>query len=96
MWHLIIDILLILAIIHICKGAYKYIPISILHHYFIPAYSIVIFLINMVWSGQDLILFAILLPIGIGVGYYETTRLEIEKRWSLKKNRYLYYVKRNI
>lgn len=96
MWNLIIHILLLLAILHITSKSFKYVKISIFHHYFIPVYSLLIFFISMEWNNtDDLITLAVLFPIALLTGWYETRDLELEKKWDLKKNKYLYFVKRN-
>ncbi len=55
-WSLLFNLVLIVLVIRICTSAFHYVRVSFFHHYLIPIYSLVMFLITMRWNKQDLIL----------------------------------------
>lgn len=84
-WSLLFNLILLILIIHICLGAFKYVKVSLFHHYLIPVYSLIMFVITMRWNKQDLMLLAVLVIVGILLGLLETASLTFRKKPSAKK-----------
>lgn len=84
-WSLLFNLVLIVLVIRICTSAFHYVRVSFFHHYLIPIYSLVMFLITMRWNKQDLILLAVLAVVAAGLGLLETLQLTFRKKPSAKK-----------
>lgn len=84
-WSLLFNLVLIVLVIRICTSAFHYVRVSFFHHYLIPIYSLVMFLITMRWNKQDLILLAVLAVVAAGLGLLETLKLTFRKKPSAKK-----------
>ena len=84
-WSLLFNLVLIVLVIRICTSAFHYVRVSFFHHYLIPIYSLVMFLITMRWNKQDLILLVVLAVVAAGLGLLETLQLTFRKKPSAKK-----------
>lgn len=89
-------LMIVLGVIvwRVCRSVHEYIPISRFHHYFIPAYSIVMFLLTYKANEADLDLMLILLGVSISVGWYETIDIEVKKLYSKRRKREVWHVQR--
>lgn len=95
-WTIIFYLILLICVIHLCSKAYKFIPLSKFHHFYVPVYSIILFLITFSWTDRnDYIAALILLPISLLIGWYQSSKLEVKKKYSEKKKKMQYFVKRN-
>lgn len=95
MWTIIFDLILIVLVFHICKKAYHYERVSRFHHFIIPVYSLILFLITMKWNPSDLRILACLLPAAILIGLFQTTGIEVKRRRDPKTDKKHYYIKEN-
>lgn len=94
LWRLIFTLILIGCVIYLCKGVYHYIPLSRFHHFVVPVYCLIMFLMNFTWDPENLILLVILTIIAAAIGWYQTTGIETKIEPG-KKGRLRYLVKRN-
>lgn len=93
--NLLLMLFLIWFIIHNFIKAHTFTSFSVWHDSFIPIYSLVLFFITMKWDRANLILLAILTPVALLLGWYETRGIEIKKEKSHKnKTEYEYMIKR--
>lgn len=93
LWTLIFYLFLIGGVIHLCSKAFKYIPLSRFHHLYIPIYSLIMFMITFNWKNPEWTWLAGLFMLGIMIGWYQSTGVEIKKEIRHHHKRYL--VKRN-
>ncbi len=94
LWSLLFNIILIVLVIHLCLSAFKYVRVSLFHHFLIPVYSLIMLAITMKWtSKEDLITLAVLALIAICLGLLGTTGLTFRKKYS-KKHKLIYEMRR--
>ena len=94
-WTFIVDVVLLVLVIRICAKSYKFSSINILHHYLIPIYSIIVFLITMKYNAEDWRMLAVLFPVAVGIGWFQTTGMVIEGKYNAQENAVSYVFKRN-
>ncbi len=92
--NLILFLVLIWFVIHNFIKAHRFVEFSGWHDLFIPVYSILLFVVTMKWDREDLMMLAILLPVALLTGWFETKGIEIRKEFSDKKNDYEYKIKK--
>lgn len=94
--NVLLLVVLIWFIIHNFAKAKKFTEVSGWHDKFVPIYSIVLFLVTMSWTKQDLMMLAILAPIALFTGWFETRDVRIKKEYSPKKKKDEYKMRRGI
>lgn len=83
---MVFHLVLIVLVIHISVSAFKYVKVSLFHHFLILLYSLIMFLITMRWTQKDLILLAILIVVAIALGYLETAAVKFRKKSLRRRN----------
>lgn len=63
--NLLLMIVLIWFVIHNFIKAKKFVSFNNWHDYFVPIYSIVLFLVTMKWDTTNVTIFLILLPVAL-------------------------------
>ncbi|WP_276910902.1 hypothetical protein [Dubosiella newyorkensis] len=85
--NLLLMLFLIWFIIHNFIKAHTFTSFSVWQDSFVPIYSLVLFFITIKWDRANLILLAILTPVALLLGWYETRGIEIKKKSRTKTRR---------
>lgn len=91
--NLLLMIVLIWFVIHNFIKAKKFVSFNNWHDYFVPIYSIVLFLVTMKWDTTNVTIFLILLPVALVTGYLETKGVELKKENSKKRDKIVEEIK---
>lgn len=93
-WSLVFNLILIVLVIHLCVSAFRYVKVSLFHHYLIPVYSFIMLLITMQWTRKDLLILLVLCLSAIGFGILETLDLTFQKKPGKKTGSWKYEMRR--
>lgn len=93
--HTLLVVILIVLMIRISLKAYDYVPLSRFHHFIIPVYSVIMFLITFRPGPEDFRMLGILLIVALVAGWYEASGIQVRRQLSRRGKKLVWHVKRN-
>lgn len=93
-WSLLFNLVLIGLVIHLCLSAFRYVKVSLFHHYLVPVYSLIMLMLTMQWQKKDLLILLILIVVAAGLGWLETLGLKFSKKPAKKPGHWHYLMYR--